>query len=374
MQVLIAPDKFKGSLSAVAAVEAIGRGWKKVFPEDELVPAPIADGGEGFAEALCLALGGEWVSLRALDPIGREVEARYAWIEAEKLAVIEMSETSGLWRLKKEELAPLRATTYGTGQLIRHAAERGAKTILVGLGGSATTDGGIGMAVALGYETLTSDGEELEAIPENLTALTRIVTDGVIDLPEIIAACDVQNPLLGPRGAARVFSPQKGADAKTVEALEMHLENLAHIVATDLECDFRDMPGAGAAGGIGFGLMSFCGAKMRSGFDVIAEALRLEERIAACDLVITGEGRIDGQTLEGKGPAGVAELAKKHGKPVLAFAGSIADDPAVNELFTATCALVDQPVGLEEAMRRGAEFLERASTRAARLVSLGKNL
>ena len=356
------------------AVAAIARGWRVIFPDAEIEAAPIADGGEGFAEALCVALGGEWIRCAARDPIGREVEARYAWIGATRLAVIEMSEASGLWRLKKGELAPLRANTFGTGQLIRDAAERGAKTILVGLGGSATTDGGIGMATALGYKTLASDGGELEPIPENLIALTRIVADGAIELPEIIAACDVQNPLLGPRGAARVFAPQKGADARTVEALEMHLTNLADVVATDLECDFRDTPGAGAAGGIGFGLLSFCGAKMRGGFDVVAEVLRIEERIAACDLVITGEGRLDAQTLEGKGPAGIAALARKHGKPVLAFAGSIADDPAVADIFTATSPIIDEPVSLADAMARGAEFLERAAIRSARLVSLGKLL
>ena len=374
MKILVAPDKFKGSLSAVDAVAAITRGWRAVFPDAEIEAAPIADGGEGFAETLCVALGGEWIRRTARDPIGREVEARYAWIAAEKIAVIEMSEASGLWRLKADELAPLRANTFGTGQLIRDAVERGAKTILVGLGGSATTDGGIGMAVALGYETLTSDGEELDPIPENLTALTRIVAHGAIDFPEIIAACDVQNPLLGPRGTARVFSPQKGADPRTVEALEMHLTNLADVVATDLECDFRDTPGAGAAGGIGFGLLSFCGAKIRSGFDVVAEILRIEERIAACDLVITGEGRLDAQTLEGKGPAGIAALARKHGKPVLAFAGSIADDRAVADIFTATCPIIDEPVSLADAMGRAAEFLERAAIRSARLVSLGAKL
>jgi glycerate kinase len=343
-------------------------------PSDVLEPAPIADGGEGFAAALCLALGGEWVLCLVDDPLGRKVEGRYAWVEKDRMAILEMSEASGLWRLKADELAPLRANTYGTGQLIRAAAERGARKILVGLGGSATTDGGIGMAAALGYETLTSDGEDLEPIPANLTALTRIVNEAAIDLPKIIAACDVQNPLLGPRGTARVFGPQKGADPKTVAALEMHLENLADVVATDLGCDFRETPGAGAAGGIGFGLMSFCRAQMRSGFDVVAEALHLEERIATCDLVITGEGRLDGQTLEGKGPAGVAALARKHGKPVLAFAGSISDHADVAGTFSTTCPIIDEPVPLDEAMRRGAEFLTRAVERAARLIVLGKRL
>lgn len=374
MKILIAPDKFKGSLSAVAVVAAISRGWSAVFPDDEIEATPIADGGEGFAEALCLALRGEWVKMPALDPLGREIAARYAWLEKERIAVIEMSEASGLWRLKKDELAPLLANTFGTGQLIRDAVERGAKTILVGLGGSATTDGGIGMAAALGWKFLADDGSELEPLPGNLANLVRIDSRDAITLPEIVAASDVQNPLLGPRGTAHVFAPQKGANANDIEALEKQLAHLADVVATDLEVDFRETPGAGAAGGIGFGLLSFCGAKMQSGFDLVAHTLRIEEHIAACDLVITGEGRLDTQTLEGKGPAGIAALARKHGKPVLALAGSITDDRIVSEVFTASLPIIDELTTLADAMTRGAEFLERAATRAARLVSLGKNL
>jgi glycerate kinase len=371
MRILVAPDKFKGSISAVEAAEAIARGWQRASPQDVLEQAPIADGGEGFAETLRGALGGEWIECEVLDPIGRKVRAQYAWIAERRLAVIDMSAASGLWRLRPEERAPLTATTFGTGQLIRDAAERGAQTILIGLGGSATTDGGIGMAAALGYKTLTTDGEDLEPLPGNLASLTRLVTEKVVDLPTIIAACDVQNPLLGPRGTARVFSPQKGADARTVEVLENALESLADVVASDLGCDFRSEPGAGAAGGLGFGLMSFCGAKIRSGFDVVAEHLGLAERIAASDLVITGEGRLDDQTLDGKGPAGVAALAHQHGKQVLAFAGSISAEAALDQTFDAACGIIDQAVSLEVAMQRGAEFLERAAFRTARLFHLG---
>ena len=374
MKILIAPDKFKGSLSAVDAVAAIARGWSAVFPEDTLEAAPIADGGEGFAEAMCVALDGEWIRCTALDPIGREITARYAWVEKGRVAVIEMSEASGLWRLQKDELAPLRANTFGTGQLIRDATGRGAKTILVGLGGSATTDGGIGMAAALGYHFFGADGSELPPLPGNLSNLARIDSREAIKLPEIIAASDVQNPLLGPRGTARVFAPQKGADESTVEALETHLAHFAEVVVKGFGVDHRESPGAGAAGGIGFGLLSFCGAKMQSGFEVVAQALQIEERIAKCDLVITGEGRLDTQTLEGKGPAGLAALAQKHGKPILALAGSIAGDRAVANVFTASLPILDEPTTLSDAMARGAEFLERAATRAARLISLGKNL
>jgi glycerate kinase len=374
MKILVAPDKFKGSLSAVAASAAITRGLRAVWPDAEITSAPIADGGEGFAEALREALGGAWVETRAFDPIGREVAARYAWVEAEKLAIIEMSEASGMWRLKPEERAPLRANTFGTGQLMRHATERGARKILVGLGGSATTDGGVGMAAALGYEFVTSDGEELALHPGDFIALTRILFDEALELPEIVAACDVQNPLLGPRGTARVFSPQKGAGEKDVIALEASMSALADCVTTDLGCDFRDTPGAGAAGGIAFGLLSFCGAKVCSGFDLIAETLGLERRIAASDLVITGEGRIDDQTLDGKGPAGVALRARRQGKPVLALAGSVMENTEVEGLFDAACGIIDEEVTLETAMTRGEEFLERAARRTGRLIQLGSRL
>jgi glycerate kinase len=374
MRILVAPDKFKGSLSAPAAAGAICRGLRTVFADAEIQTAAIADGGEGFTEALCDALGGVWVKAQVQDALGREVSARYAWVEAEHIAILEMSEASGLWRLKKDELAPLRANTFGTGQLLRHAVERGARKIFIGLGGSATTDGGVGMAAALGYNFLTDDGDDLAPIPGNLLSLIRIETEEAIDLPPIVAACDVQNPLLGERGAARIFGPQKGADAKTVVALEEGLLNLADVVAADLGCDFRDTPGAGAAGGIAYGLMSFCQARVCSGFDLVADLLKLEDRIAHSDLVITGEGRLDGQTLEGKGPAGVSALARKHGKPIVALAGSVSDTPDVHALFDAACAIVDEPVGLEEAMARGAEFLERAAERAARLLKLGINL
>jgi glycerate kinase len=368
MKLLIAPDKFKGSISAAAAAQAIADGWREGMPGAECVVAPIADGGEGFAEAMSLALGGTWIERTAQDPLEREVPCRYAWVEAEKLAIIEMAEASGLWRLKTEERAPLRAHTFGTGQLLRDAIERGARKILMGLGGSATTDGGAGMAAALGYNLLTSDGEDLGPYPGDLIALTRILKDDAIDMPEIIAACDVQNPLLGERGCARIFSPQKGADEKTVVHLEASMNQLAEMVTESLGCDFRNEPGAGAAGGIGFGLMSFCGAKVRSGFDLLAETIGLEAKIAAADVVITGEGRLDAQTLEGKGPAGVAALARKHGKPVLAFGGGI--DPEAENLFDATVPIIDSPIPLDEAMRRGAELLYCAARRTGRLLTL----
>jgi len=366
MRFLIAPDKFKGSLSALAAAEAMARGVLRSCLGAVTVPMPIADGGEGTAEAICAALGGKWIEVTALDPLGREVAARYAWLEGD-IAVIDMSEASGLWRVAAGERDPLRASTFGTGQLMADALRREAKQILIGLGGSATNDGGIGMAEALGFAFFGSTGERLVAIPANLPLIARIQAPSHPVDAEIVALCDVQNPLTGERGESRVFGPQKGADAHAVEELDAGLAHLAGLVSRDLGCDFRDTPGAGAAGGLGFGLLSFCGAQMRSGFETIAAILHLEEQIAASDIVLSGEGRLDPQTLEGKGPAGVAALARKHGKPVFAFAGAVADDPRCGELFEGTFAITPAEMPLEEALRNAARLLEESVAQAAHL-------
>jgi glycerate kinase len=371
MKVLVAPDKFKGSLSAAAAASAISQGWRKAWPASEISLAPIADGGEGFAEVFHQALGAEWITVTAQDPVERPIQARYAWHAATRLAIIDMSEASGLWRLKREERSPLEAHTFGTGQLIRHAIEHGARKILIGLGGSATTDGGVGMAAALGYDFFTTDGQPLTPHPKNFLTLARIGDERALPLPEIIGACDVTNPLLGPKGTAVVFSPQKGAGPLAVEALELAMGNLAEVVAQNLGRDLRDKPGAGAAGGFGFGLLSFCHATLRSGFDLVAETLRLEDQIKGCDLVITGEGRLDGQTLDGKGPAGVAHLARAAGKPIIALAGSLGAEAEEGPLFDAALPIVDGPATLEEAMSAAAENLERAAFRAGRLIRFG---
>jgi glycerate kinase len=367
VKVLLAPDKFKGSLSAAAVAEALRLGWETVAPKTQFVFAPIADGGEGFCTAMAQALGGKWIALNSLDALGREIECRYLWLPESKTAVIEMSEASGLWRLRPEERDPRRANTYGTGLLLRDAITRGASRILLGLGGSATTDGGIGMAAALGYRFLCGKtGRALEPLPLNLEDIASIDASGVPALPPIIAACDVQNPLLGPRGTAMVYAPQKGADSETVAALEKGLTHLSQVVLRDLQCNFCDTPGAGAAGGIGYGLLAFAKAAMEPGFELVATTVGLEARIAEVDVVITGEGRLDRQTLEGKGPAGVAKMARAAGKPVLAFAGSIDECPELLERFDAVVPIVDRPVSLEEAMSDAAPFIQRAAARTAR--------
>jgi glycerate kinase len=372
VRILIAPDKFKGSLSAAQAAEAIARGLRAAWPDSQADLSPIADGGEGFAEALAVALGAVWVDVASQDAIGRSIAARYAWLPGERLAILEMSEASGLHRIAQHEHDPLRADTFGTGLLIADAIARGAKRILVGLGGSATTDGGTGAARALGFRFLDHEGREFSTMPGTLASLAHIKRPQGLRLPEISAACDVRNPLLGERGAARVYGPQKGADAGAVEFLDHALTRLADVCSANLGCDHRDVPGAGAAGGLGFGLLTFCNATIRPGFDMIAETLRLEERISAADLVITGEGRIDDQTLDGKGPAGIAAMARKAGKRVIAFAGSVTAAAENAGVFDAVIPIADRPLTIAEAMPEAAALLERASLRAAKLIGIRK--
>lgn len=366
MRILIAPDKFKGSLTAPDAARAIAKGVARAWPQAAIREIPVADGGEGTMEAIHSALGGEWVRAAARDPLGRRVDCRYLWLP-DRTAVIGMSEASGMWRLRAKERSPLFASTFGTGELMLDAIRRGASRILVGLGGSATNDGGIGMASALGWRFLTSDGEPLDAVPANLLALTSIRQGDLPEMREVIALSDVRNPLLGPTGATRVFGPQKGVDAESSGYLEQGLENLADVGAHDVGCDFRNEPGAGAAGGLGFGLLTFCGAKIRPGFETIAEFLGLESEIAAADIILTGEGSLDAQTLHGKGPLAIAQLARKHGKRVVAFAGVVSKEVDWNEYFDAAHAIGE---GLDpaESIRDAANLLEQCAHRTATLL------
>jgi glycerate kinase len=371
MKILIAPDKFKGALNAREAAENIAKGLRDALPDATIEMVPMADGGEGTAEVICNARSGSWVQCKAHDPLGREIDARYAWIGDEKVAVMEMSEAAGMRRLSENERDPLRASTFGVGEMILDAAKRGAAEIIIGLGGSATNDGGFGMARALGFRFF-SGAKELSGGVSELRDLTRIeapVAAGVspansrtqpIRLPpqlNITAAVDVKNPLLGENGATRVFGPQKGATKANIDILERSLTRLADVVDKEFGFDYRNEPGAGAAGGLGFGLMSFCGAKNRPGFDVVAEAVGLEAKIKDTDIVITGEGSLDRQTLEGKTPAGVARLARKLGKPVFAVVGRATKDQEVRELFDAVYENERPGMSQEENMKRAAELL-----------------
>jgi glycerate 2-kinase len=354
MRILIAPDKFKGTLNAREVADAIAAGLRDVLPDAKIDIVPMADGGEGTAETISQALGGSLVKCKAHDPIGREIEARYGWIEKNKLAVMEMSEAAGMRRLKQNELNPEIATTFGVGEMISDASKRGAEEIIIGLGGSATNDGGFGMARAIGFRFFT--GEKLECIMHSsLQKLKRIEKPRDLNLPRIIAAVDVRNPLLGENGATRVFGPQKGVTK--IDDFERALKQLADIVAKQFGFDYRDEPGAGAAGGLGFGLMSFCGAKIQPGFDVVADSVALESKMKDVDLVITGEGSLDRQTLEGKTPAGVARLARKLGKRVFAFVGRASNDQGPRQLFDGVYTNAREGMSQEENMKRAAEIL-----------------
>jgi glycerate kinase len=380
VRILIAPDKFKGALNAREVAENIAKGLRDVLPDAEIEIVPMADGGEGTAEAICEARSGSWLNCKAHDPIGREIAARYAWIENGKLAVMEMSEAAGMRRLSESERDPVRAITFGVGEMILDAANRGANEIVIGLGGSATNDGGFGMAWALGFRFFAGAKELAKPVSE-LTELSRIeapVAAGASPasskmqptrLPpqlKIIAAVDVQNPLLGENGATRVFGPQKGASKDELNILERALTSLADVVAKELGFDYRDKPGAGAAGGLGFGLMSFCGATIRPGFDVVAEAVGLEAKIKEIDVVITGEGSLDRQTLEGKTPAGVARLARKLGKKAFAIAGRYDGNGQVRELFDEVYELARPGMTEKEQMKRAGELLREKAQELAK--------
>ena len=358
MRILIAPDKFKGTLSAREVAEAIAAGLRDVLRDAKIEIVPMADGGEGTAEVISQALGGTWIKCKAHDPLSREIEASYGWIQNRKLAVMEMSEAAGMRRLQANELNPENATTFGVGEMISYSAKHGAEELIIGLGGSATNDGGFGMARALDFEFVNASGEELDGFnPSNLQELERIDRPSDLKLPKITAAVDVKNPLLGENGATRVFGPQKGATADEIDKFEGALTQLADVVAKQFGFDYRNQPGAGAAGGLGFGLMSFCGAKVRPGFDVVAEAVGFESKMKDVDLVITGEGSLDRQTLEGKTPAGVARAARKLGKRVFAFVGRASDDSEPRKLFDGVYQNARAGMSTEENMKRAGEIL-----------------
>jgi glycerate 2-kinase len=359
VRVLIAPDKFKGTLNARDVAQNIAKGLLEVLPNAQIEMVPMADGGEGTAEAICDARGCSWFECRAHDPLGREIDARYGWIDQEKLAVMEMSEAAGMRRLPESQRNPIGATTFGVGEMILDATKRGASEIILGLGGSATNDGGLGMARALGFQFFGEGEKKIQSVAE-LPLLERIERPKdreELKPPRIVAAVDVKNPLLGENGATRVFGPQKGASKRDLANLERVLTRLADVVVTEFGFDYRDEAGAGAAGGLGFGLLSFCGATIRPGFEVVAEAVGLESKMKDADLVITGEGSLDRQTLEGKTPAGVARLARKLGKPVFAIVGRASGDRELREIFDGIYQNARPGMSEQENMKRAAELL-----------------
>ncbi len=368
MRILIACDKFKGSLSATAACEALRDGLKEAGSSDELLVCPIADGGEGFTESMVTALQGEWRTCESYDALHNPVEARYGMLRnaaGELEAVMEMAEASGLRRIPEESRNVLYSSTFGTGSMIRDAVSQGVQRILLGIGGSATNDGGVGMLAALGVKFLDGDGGDLDPVPASLMRLAEMDISGLIDLPPIEVACDVENPLLGSNGASAVYGPQKGADEETVGFLEAVLARLVEVTG---RTDAAEAPGAGAAGGLGFGLVAFAGARLRNGFNMVADALGLPMQVAHADFVITGEGSLDLQTLQGKAPLGLALLAREHGRKIIAIGGRV--DPVISECqwFDAILSLESFGLSEDECMFRAEELVRKIGGEVAGLL------
>ncbi len=378
--ILVAPNAFKGSLTAEQAAAAIARGFLRVFPRARCVLVPIADGGDGVMPVLAKALDCEVRRCRCKGPLGEPLTARFAFQSKDKLAVVEAAETCGLRLLPEAKRNPMRTGTFGVGTMLLNARRIGAKRIVIGVGGSATVDAGLGLAEALGFRLLDARGRRLRG---NGAALSQLHAIDGWDIRQswqrqikIQVAVDVTNPLVGKLGAARVFGPQKGATPSMVRRLEEGLERFAGLIRRDLALDIACMPGSGAAGGLAAGLMAFCGASITPGFDLIAELVRLPQKMRNADFVVTGEGFLDTQSLYGKAPMGVAAMAKSRGLPVICLAGGISDDLRSLKPFgvSALAVIPPAPMPLEQAMQNAARYLETASERAASLLALGNRL
>lgn len=371
MRILVAPDKFKGSLTAEAAGRAMAAGLRRVAPDVDVDLAPMADGGEGTVEAIVAATGGQTRTVCVTGPLGVPVDAKFGIFEAPDstpTAIVEMSAASGI-SLVAGANEPLKATTFGTGELVKAALDAGCKRLIIGLGGSATTDGGAGMARALGARFLDEAGRDLGPGGGALLFLRHLDIRGLdarLKRCEISVACDVDNPLFGPGGAAQVYGPQKGATPEQITQLDEGLRHLAAVIRRELGTDVADIPGAGAAGGLGAGLVAFTGARLKSGFLLVSEAVGLHERLEAADMVITGEGRVDGQTVRGKVPIGLAGLAKKRNLPVVVVAGSLGAgyEELLDYGITIIEPLAGDDVPLEARMDCAAELVSDAAERA----------
>lgn len=332
MNIVVAIDSFKGSLSSTEAGNIVKNAALKLEPSNNVIVRPLADGGEGTVEALSSGVKGELIELEVTGPLFEKVTAKYFIMAENNTAVIEMASAAGLTLIEENKRNPLKTTTFGVGELILDAIEKGCRRFIIGIGGSATNDGGIGMLGALGYNFLDEKGKRVNLNGEGLKDIKSICTDNVNPILKkciFRVACDVNNPLCGELGCSKVFAPQKGADAETVEKMDLWLKNYSSVVEKALKNAYSNYPGAGAAGGLGFAFKSFLNAQLDSGVKIILEETKLEEYIKNADLVVTGEGRLDYQTAMGKAPIGVAELSKKHNKKVIAFAGSVTDDATI---------------------------------------------
>ena len=377
MRIVVAPNAFKGSLTARQAAEAMAAGVARAVADVEIVQVPVADGGDGLVDVALQALGGEPRTLFVTGPVGEPVEATFCHVPAMRFAAIEMALASGLALVPPDRRDVMRTTTRGTGELIAAALDLGVGRIGVGIGGSATNDGGTGMAAALGVRFLDENGDEVEPVGGTLHRIARIDTSGLDERVRdvrIEAVCDVDNPLTGVTGAAHVYGPQKGATPEQVAVLDAGLVHLAEVIEKDLGLQVADLPGSGAAGGLGAGLRAFLGAELRRGVDLVLDIVGLKEKLRGADLALTGEGQIDFQTAFGKAPAGVGAATKEEGVPCIAIAGSVGEKLeklhaiGIDAVFT----LCPGPLPLERAMAEGARYLSAATEQAVRSFLAGR--
>lgn len=370
---VLAPDSFKESMTAKEVCIAMEKGFKSVYPEADYIQVPMADGGEGTLQSLVDATGGEIIEKTVVGPLGTEVVAQYGLLGDGVTGVIEMASASGIQLLKESEKNPLVTTTYGTGQLIKECLDSGVKKVIIGIGGSATNDGGMGMAAALGYRFLNQEGRELSAGGGALADLATVDSSGADDRLanlELLVACDVNNPLCGSNGASAVFGPQKGATPEMVTQLDRNLNHYATIIRETTGKDIRNIPGAGAAGGLGAGLLAFTNAELKKGIEIVVDFTGLEEIIRQADYVITGEGGMDFQTKFGKTPYGVAQVAKKHDVPVIGLAGNIGEgiEELYDEGFSAIFGIMPGVMSIESALKSGESNVARTCRNIAKLL------
>jgi len=377
MKIVIAPDSYKESLSALEVATAIESGFREIFPTAEYVKLPVADGGEGTVEAMVAATCGRIVNVAVKGPLGEAVDGFYGLSGDEQCAFIEMAAASGLELVPAAQRDPLVTTSWGTGELIRHALDSGVKHIIIGIGGSATNDGGAGMVQALGAKLLDKQGQQIGPGGAALEALASI---DVRELDKRLAdcrievACDVTNPLTGKEGASAIFGPQKGATPKMIARLDQALGHYAKLIARDLDVEVLNLAGGGAAGGMGAGLFAFCGAELRRGIEIVTEALSLDAHVADADLVITGEGRIDSQTINGKVPVGVASVAKRYNVPVIGIAGSLTADVGVvhDHGIDAVFSVIYKICSLDDALANAGENVRMAARNIAAVLKIGQ--
>lgn len=379
MKIVIAPDSYKESLSALEVANAIEQGFREIWPDADYVKLPVADGGEGTVEAMVAATAGRIVDVDVTGPLGETVTAFFGLSGDERTAFIEMAAASGLEQVPAALRDPLKTTSWGTGELIRHALDAGVDHIIIGLGGSATNDGGAGMVQALGAKLLDARQNEIGKGGAALDALARIdisQLDPRLAVCCIEVACDVTNPLTGKEGASAVFGPQKGATAETIDRLDTALVHYAQVIARDLEVDVLELAGGGAAGGMGAALYAFCGAQLRRGIEIVTDALQLDACVADADLVVTGEGRMDSQTIHGKVPVGVAKVAKRYHKPVIGIAGSLTADVGIvhEHGLDAVFSVIYTICTLDDALKNAAENVRMTARNVAATLKMGQTL